>query len=109
MYYLGVGSGQKMGKTDLVKGEKLFAGLNPLEPRLEHALHAHEGQEKMYFVLEGAGEVQVGETTETLGVGDMAFAPLSRRIVSLKVCFLCWLPDVDSNHGSRLQRPLSYR
>ncbi len=65
----------KMGKTDLVKGEKLFAGLNSLEPGQEHALHAHEGQEKMYFVLEGAGEVQVGETTETLGVGDMAFAP----------------------------------
>ena len=67
-------SAEKMTKTNLVKGEKLFAGLNSLEPGQAHALHAHEGQEKMYFVVEGEAEIQVGETTRSLRAGGVAFA-----------------------------------
>lgn len=67
-------SAAKMTKTSLVKGEKLFAGLNSLEPGQEHGLHAHEGQEKMYFVVEGNAQIQVGEETQTLEPGGMAFA-----------------------------------
>ena len=63
-----------MTKQTLAQGESLFAGLNCFEPGQEHALHAHEGQDKMYLVLEGAGEVRVGGTTETLSAGDGAFA-----------------------------------
>ena len=66
---------EKMGKTTLVRGESLFAGLNCFEPGQEHALHAHAGQEKLYVVLEGSGEVRVGDETESLAAGDAAFAP----------------------------------
>ena len=66
---------EKMGKATLVRGESLFAGLNCFEPGQEHALHAHEGQEKLYVVLEGVGEVRVGDETESLEAGDAAFAP----------------------------------
>ena len=78
----------KMGKTDLVKGEKLFAGLNSLEPGQEHALHAHEGQEKMYFVLEGAGEVQGGDDRDAGGCrhGFRALVPPNRQFESVFFC-----------------------
>lgn len=64
-----------MTKSDLVRGEFLFAGLNSFETGQQHAPHLHEGQDKLYVVLEGSGEVQVGDKTELLGVGDIALAP----------------------------------
>jgi mannose-6-phosphate isomerase-like protein (cupin superfamily) len=66
---------EKMGKSTLVQGDFLFAGLNSFEPGQEHAAHAHAGQDKLYLVLEGSGAVRVGEQTELLKVGDLAFAP----------------------------------
>jgi mannose-6-phosphate isomerase-like protein (cupin superfamily) len=65
----------KMGKGTLAQGDFLFAGLNSFEPGQEHALHVHEGQDKMYFVLEGSGVVRVGDKEELLTAGDVAFAP----------------------------------
>jgi len=68
-------SPDKMGKSNVAQGEFLFAGLNSFEPGQEHAAHAHAGQDKLYFILEGSGVVQVGEVTEELSAGDAAFAP----------------------------------
>jgi quercetin dioxygenase-like cupin family protein len=65
----------KMGKSTLASGDFIFAGLNAFEPGQEHAPHAHAGQDKLYVVLEGSGEVRIGEATETLSAGDVAFAP----------------------------------
>jgi quercetin dioxygenase-like cupin family protein len=65
----------KMGKTTLAQGDFLFAGLNSFEPGQEHAAHAHRGQDKLYVVLQGSGEVSVGGQTEQLEAGDAAFAP----------------------------------
>ncbi len=65
---------EKMAKQTVAQGETLFAGLNCFEPGQEHALHTHQGQDKLYLVLEGSGEVRVGEETETLSAGDAAFA-----------------------------------
>ncbi|MBI3473119.1 MAG: cupin domain-containing protein, partial [Candidatus Solibacter usitatus] len=52
---------EKMGKASLAAGEHLYAGLNCFEPGQEHRAHVHAGQDKLYFVLEGSGEVVVGE------------------------------------------------
>jgi mannose-6-phosphate isomerase-like protein (cupin superfamily) len=65
----------KMSKSTLVQGDLLFAGLNCFEAGQEHALHAHAGQDKLYFVLEGSGTVQIGDESELLSAGDAAFAP----------------------------------
>ena len=65
----------KMGKTTVVQGDSMFAGLNCFEPGQEHAPHTHEGQDKLYLILEGSGMVQVGDQTERLSAGDAAFAP----------------------------------
>jgi quercetin dioxygenase-like cupin family protein len=66
---------ERMGKSTVVQGEFLFAGLNSFEPGQEHAPHAHEGQDKLYLILEGNGMVQIGDQTERLSAGDAAFAP----------------------------------
>jgi mannose-6-phosphate isomerase-like protein (cupin superfamily) len=65
----------RMGKTTLVQGEFLFAGLNSFEPGQEHAPHVHEGQDKLYVILDGSGVVRVGDKEELLKAGDAAFAP----------------------------------
>jgi quercetin dioxygenase-like cupin family protein len=65
----------RMGKSDVARGQFLFAGLNSFEPGQEHAPHAHAGQDKLYLILDGAGVVQVGEQSELLSAGDVAFAP----------------------------------
>jgi len=67
-------SDTKMGKTTIVKGTQMFAGLNCFEPGQEHALHCHAGQEKLYVVMEGTAIVQIGEVQETLAAGGVAFA-----------------------------------
>jgi len=65
----------RMGKTTIAEGEFLFAGLNSFEPGQEHAPHAHEGQDKLYLVLEGGGVVTIGGQEQQLAAGDAAFAP----------------------------------
>ena len=64
----------KMAKTTIAHGESLYAGLNCFEPGQEHAAHAHPGQEKLYVVLQGDAEIQVGDEKKTLSAGGGAFA-----------------------------------
>jgi quercetin dioxygenase-like cupin family protein len=68
-------SSQKMAKTNIAQGGTLFAGLNCFEPGQEHAAHAHAGQDKLYVVLEGEAEIQVGDDTQLVSAGGGAFAP----------------------------------
>ena len=65
----------KMAKTTIAHGESLFAGLNCFEPGQEHAAHAHQGQEKLYVVLQGQAEIQVGAEKKIVSAGGGAFSP----------------------------------
>ncbi len=64
-----------MTKQTLAQGKHLFAGLNCFLPGQEHKAHTHEGQDKMYVILEGSGEAMVGETTAAVRAGDLVLAP----------------------------------
>ncbi len=66
---------EKMGKADLARGEWLSAGLNCFEPGQQHSAHVHEGQDKLYYVLEGEAELSIGDQTCAFHVGDLAIAP----------------------------------
>jgi len=68
-------SSHKMAKTTIARGATMFAGLNCFEPGQEHAAHAHAGQDKLYVVLEGEAEIQVGDDTQLVSTGGGAFAP----------------------------------
>ena len=64
----------KMGKADLLDGTQLFCGLNSFLPGQSHSLHSHAGQDKLYLVLEGEGEVTVGSDIEHVIAGDVILA-----------------------------------
>ncbi len=64
----------RMGKATLCRGGQVFAGLNCFLPGQQHELHSHAGQDKLYFVLEGTGEVTVGGLTERMEPGDLVMA-----------------------------------
>ncbi len=65
---------EKMGKVTLAAGQHLYAGLNCFLPGQEHKAHIHSDQDKIYLVLEGTGEAQVGEEITTVEPGDLIVA-----------------------------------
>jgi quercetin dioxygenase-like cupin family protein len=70
-------SSGKMGKAELCRAGFVYAGLNCFLPGQEHKAHAHAGQDKLYFVLEGTGEATVGEERYDVAAGDLVLAPES--------------------------------
>jgi mannose-6-phosphate isomerase-like protein (cupin superfamily) len=65
----------KFFKSTLFQSKRLLLGLNCLEPGQTQAVHAHAGQDKFYFVVEGEGEITVGEETRSAGPGEVVWAP----------------------------------
>lgn len=65
----------KMGKTTLFRSERLMVGLNAFEPGQEHTLHAHEGMDKLYHVLEGRGLFLLDDREIPMHAGLMLIAP----------------------------------
>jgi quercetin dioxygenase-like cupin family protein len=68
-------SPEKFFKSTLFQSGNLLLGLNCLEPGQAQPEHAHAGQDKFYFVLEGQGEFKVGEESRILGPGFAAWVP----------------------------------
>lgn len=65
----------KMGKSTLHESPRLLVGLNAFEPGQSHALHAHMGMDKMYYVLEGEGRFLVEGEELPMKAGDLLVAP----------------------------------
>lgn len=66
---------RKMAKVNLFESHRMFADLYCLEPGQEQSIHSHEGEDKVYFVLEGSVEAILGERREKLAPGGLAVAP----------------------------------
>ena len=66
---------EKFFKTTLSKTEHVLIGLSCLEPGQIQSVHAHDGADKFYFVLEGQGQFTVGEETREAGPGVLVIAP----------------------------------
>ncbi|MEE9606683.1 MAG: cupin domain-containing protein [Myxococcota bacterium] len=66
---------QKMGKSTLFRSERLMVGLNAFEPGQEHALHAHAGMDKVYYVLSGSGSFLLDGREIPMEAGVMLVAP----------------------------------
>ena len=65
----------KMGKSTIFQSERLLVGLNSFEPGQEHRLHAHEGMDKVYHVLEGRGLFLLEDREIEMEAGLMLVAP----------------------------------
>ena|SRR2546428_2175583 len=66
---------EKFYKTTLWQGEHVTVGLNCLEPNQIQSVHAHQGADKIYFVLEGRGRFIVGEEEREAQTGTLVIAP----------------------------------
>lgn len=65
----------KMGKATLFESERLAVGTNAFEPGQEHALHAHEGMDKVYHVLRGRGLFLLEGRELPMEAGQLLVAP----------------------------------
>ena len=66
---------EKMKRVNLFTTERMFCDVYCFEPGQEQTPHAHAGSDKVYYILEGKGQVRVGDETKELGPGDIALAP----------------------------------
>ena len=66
---------EKMGKSTIFRSERVLVGLNAFEPGQEHRLHAHEGMDKVYHVLEGRGVFLLEDRELEMEAGVMLVAP----------------------------------
>jgi quercetin dioxygenase-like cupin family protein len=65
----------KMGKSTIYESARLLVGLNAFEPGQSHALHAHVGTDKMYYVLDGNGVFLLEGRELPMQAGDLLVAP----------------------------------
>jgi len=68
-------SGEKMKKNKLFDSERMFCDLYCFEPGQSQKAHIHASEDKVYCVLEGEGQFQVGEEKQTLSSGSALLAP----------------------------------
>src|SRR5512147_2310147 len=67
-------SAEKMRKNNLFDSERMFCDVYCFEPGQAQSAHAHAGSDKIYYVLEGTAEIQIGDETRRLGPGGAAHA-----------------------------------
>jgi mannose-6-phosphate isomerase-like protein (cupin superfamily) len=67
-------SEEKMKKNSLFDSPHLFYDAYCLLPDQAQKVHAHEGSDKVYYVLGGTGRFTVGDEEEDLGAGHAVIA-----------------------------------
>jgi mannose-6-phosphate isomerase-like protein (cupin superfamily) len=67
-------SDEKMKKNAIFDSQHLFYDAYCLLPGQSQKVHAHEGSDKVYYVLRGTGRFTVGEEEQDLGEGNAVIA-----------------------------------
>ena len=67
-------SEEKMKKNALFDSPHLFYDAYCLLPGQSQKIHAHEGSDKVYYVMRGTGHFTVGEEEQDLGEGHAVIA-----------------------------------
>lgn len=65
----------KMARVGLSSTARTQLDLYCVAPGQSQTLHRHEGEDKIYYVLEGAGRFSVGGAEERLAAGEAVVAP----------------------------------
>lgn len=66
---------EKLKKTNLFETERMFCDVYGLLPGQSQPGHVHAGSDKVYYVLSGIGEFEVGDQKRSAGPGCAVFAP----------------------------------
>jgi len=67
-------SSEKMQKVNLFESPRMFCDIYGLEPGQKQKIHSHEGNDKIYYVVEGEGSFTIGQETRILRVGEITCA-----------------------------------
>lgn len=65
----------RMGKSTIFESPRMLVGLNAFEPGQAHALHAHHGMDKLYYVVEGTRLFLLEGDEKPMRAGDLLVAP----------------------------------
>ncbi len=65
---------EKMNKVGLFDSDRFFCDLYCLQPGQAQKVHAHEGSDKIYYVLEGKGKITVGSEERELQADEITMA-----------------------------------
>jgi len=65
---------EKMAKVGLVDSPRMFCDLYCLLPGQEQKVHAHADADKVYYVVEGAPTIVIGDQERCLAPGEVAYA-----------------------------------
>jgi len=68
-------SSEKLFKVSLFESEKMFCDVYGLSPGQEQKPHAHDGSDKVYYVVEGCGLFKVGAEVREVGEKNAVYAP----------------------------------
>lgn len=68
-------SNDRMQKINLFETRNFFCDVYCLEPGQEQKVHAHQSEDKIYYVLAGRGSFVVGDETRELGEHQIVMAP----------------------------------
>ena len=66
---------EKFFKTTLWQSDQLTLGLNCLDTGQIQKVHAHDGADKVYYVLEGEGNFTIGDEQRIAKQGMLIIAP----------------------------------
>ena len=67
-------SEEKMKKNSLFDSPHLFYDAYCLLPGQAQKVHAHDGSDKIYYVLSGTGRFTIGDEEDDLGAGHAVIA-----------------------------------
>lgn len=67
-------SAEKMAKSNLFETDRMFCDVYGLEPGQSQKSHVHGDADKVYYVLEGEGQFEVGKESRILGPGAVVHA-----------------------------------
>ena len=65
----------KFQKVNIFDSPRMFCDIYCFEPGQEQALHSHEDNDKIYYVLEGMGTLTVGGESREVGAGWAVLCP----------------------------------
>lgn len=68
-------SNDRMQKINLFETKNFFCDVYCLEPGQEQKVHAHQNEDKIYYVLAGRGSFAIGGETRELGEHQIVMAP----------------------------------
>ena len=66
---------EKRCKTEIYRTAGLLVGVDGFEPGQAHRAHVHDRQEKVWWVLEGKGTVELSGVKQPIAAGELVVIP----------------------------------